>query len=61
MGDPGQRQTLNRFSEPLEDTMFAKPKEMTIYSWGDLLGFHPPARRIVEGRKYSRLRSRRCL
>ena len=35
--DPGQRQTLNRFSEQLEDTMFAKPKEMTIYSWGDLL------------------------
>ena len=35
--DPGQRQTLNRFSEQLEDTLFAKPKEMTIYSWGELL------------------------
>jgi hypothetical protein len=35
--DPGARQTLNRFSEQLEDTLFAKPKEMTIYSWGDLL------------------------
>jgi len=35
--DPGQRQTLNRFSEQLEDTLFAKPKEITIYSWGDLL------------------------
>jgi hypothetical protein len=35
--DPGQRQTLNRFSEQIEDTLFAKPKELTIYSWGDLL------------------------
>lgn len=35
--DPEQRQTLNRFSEEIEDTLFAKPKELTIYSWGDLL------------------------
>jgi hypothetical protein len=35
--DPGQRQTLNRFAEQLEDTLFAKPKEITIWSWGELL------------------------
>ena len=35
--DPEQRQTLNRFSEEIEDTLFAKPKELTIYSWGELL------------------------
>jgi hypothetical protein len=35
--DPGQRQTLNRFAEQLEDTLFARPKEITIWSWGGLL------------------------
>ena len=35
--DPGQRQTLNRFAEQLEDTLFAKPKEITLWSWGGLL------------------------
>ena len=35
--DPGQRQTLNRFAEQLEDTLFAKPKEITLYSWGGLI------------------------
>lgn len=32
---PGQ--TLNRFAEQLEDTLFAKPKEITIWAWGELL------------------------
>ena len=32
--DPGQRQTLNRFAEQLEDTLFARPKEITIWCWG---------------------------
>jgi hypothetical protein len=41
--DPGQRQTLNRFAEQLEDTLFAKPKEITIWSWGDLLESIPEA------------------
>jgi hypothetical protein len=35
--DPGQRQTLNRFAEQLEDTLFARPKEITIWAWGELL------------------------
>ena len=35
--DPGQRQTLNRFAEQLEDTLFARPKEITIWCWGGLL------------------------
>ena len=35
--DPGQRQTLNRFAEQLEDTLFARPKEITIWAWGQLL------------------------
>ena len=35
--DPGDRQTLNRFAEQLEDTLFAKPKEITIWSWGNML------------------------
>jgi hypothetical protein len=32
---PGQ--TFNRFAEQLEDTLFAKPKEITIWAWGELL------------------------
>jgi hypothetical protein len=32
--DPGQRQTLNRYTEQLEDTLFAKPKEITLWSYG---------------------------
>jgi hypothetical protein len=35
--DPEQRQTLNRFAEQLEDTLFAKPKEITIWPWGQLV------------------------
>ena len=35
--DPGQRQTFNRFAEQLEDTLFARPKEITIWAWGELL------------------------
>jgi hypothetical protein len=41
--DPGERQTLNRFAEQLEDTLFAKPKEITIWSWGNLLESIPQA------------------
>jgi len=41
--DPGERQTLNRFTEQLEDTLFAKPKEITIWSWGGLLESLPEA------------------
>lgn len=41
--DPGQRQTLNRFAEQLEDTLFARPKEITIWSWGNLLESLPEA------------------
>jgi len=41
--DPGDRQTLNRFAEQLEDTLFAKPKEITIWSWGYLLESLPQA------------------
>ena len=36
--DPGQRQTLNRFAEQLEDTLFARPKEITIWAWGRAAG-----------------------
>jgi hypothetical protein len=32
--DPGQRQTLNRYTEQLEDTLFARPKEITLWSYG---------------------------
>jgi len=32
--DPGDRQTLNRYSEQIEDTLFAKPKEITLWSYG---------------------------
>ncbi len=35
--DPGQRQTLNRYTEQLEDTLFAKPKEITLWSYGNAL------------------------
>jgi hypothetical protein len=35
--DPGARQTLTRFAEQLEDTLFARPKEITIWAWGELL------------------------
>jgi hypothetical protein len=35
--DPGQRQTLNRYAEQLEDTLLAKPAEMTLYNWGNLV------------------------
>ena len=35
--DPGARQTLTRFAEQLEDTLFARPKEITIWAWGEVL------------------------
>ena len=35
--DPDQRQTLNRYTEQLEDTLFAKPKEITLWSYGTWL------------------------
>jgi hypothetical protein len=35
--DPGQRQTINRYTEQIEDTLFAKPKEVTHWSYGNLL------------------------
>jgi hypothetical protein len=35
--DPGQRQTINRYTEQIEDTLFAKPKEITHWSYGNLL------------------------
>ena len=35
--DPGARQTLNRYTEQLEDTLFAKPKEITLWSYGNAL------------------------
>jgi hypothetical protein len=35
--DPGQRQTLNRYTEQLEDTLFAKPKQITLWSYGNAL------------------------
>jgi hypothetical protein len=35
--DPDQRQTLNRYAEQLEDTLFAKPKEITLWSYGTWL------------------------
>ncbi len=35
--DPGQRQTLNRYTEQLEDTLFARPKEITLWSYGNAL------------------------
>jgi hypothetical protein len=41
--DPGQRQTLSRFAEQLEDTLFARPKEITIWAWGELLESLPQA------------------
>jgi hypothetical protein len=41
--DPGDRQTLTRFAEQLEDTLFAKPKEITIWAWGNLLESLPEA------------------
>lgn len=41
--DPGARQTLTRFAEQLEDTLFAKGKEITIWSWGGLLESLPQA------------------
>jgi ribosomal protein L31E len=33
--DPGQRQTINRYSEQLEDTLFAKPREITLWCYGN--------------------------
>lgn len=41
--DPGDRQTLSRFAEQLEDTLFARPKEITIWCWGNLLESIPQA------------------
>ena len=35
--DPGARQTLNRYTEQLEDTLFAKPREITLWSYGNAL------------------------
>jgi len=35
--DPGARQTLNRYTEQIEDTLFAKPKQITHWSYGNLL------------------------
>jgi len=35
--DPGARPTLNRYTEQLEDTLFAKPKEITLWSYGNAL------------------------
>jgi hypothetical protein len=35
--DPGARQTLNRYTEQLEDTLFAKPKEITLWCYGNAL------------------------
>ena len=37
LGDPGERQTLNRYTEQIEDTLFAKPKEITLWCYGNLL------------------------
>jgi hypothetical protein len=35
--DPGARQTLNRYTEQLEDTLFAKPKQITLWCYGNAL------------------------
>ncbi len=35
--DPGARQTLNRYTEQLEDTLFAKPRQITLWSYGNAL------------------------
>ncbi len=35
--DPGARQTLNRYTEQLEDTLFAKPREITLWCYGNAL------------------------
>ena len=37
LGRSGARQTLNRYTEQLEDTLFAKPKEITLWSYGNAL------------------------
>jgi hypothetical protein len=41
--DPGARQTLNRYTEQLEDTLFAKPKEITLWCYGNALETLRPA------------------
>ena len=43
--DPGQRQTLNRYAEQIEDTLFAKSKEITLWSYG---GFFESSGRQAE-------------
>jgi hypothetical protein len=35
--DPGARQTLNRYTEQIEDTLFAKPRQITLWSYGNAL------------------------
>jgi hypothetical protein len=35
--DAGQRQTLNRYTEQIENTLFAKPREITHWSYGSLV------------------------